>query len=67
MTRYHAPPKARWVLGLLGWSYVGGMLVWFGMRLLFFDGPWWLALLNTLAFYLFLPHVVTDGSTRWPR
>lgn len=65
MTRYRALPKARWLLGLLGWSYVGGMLIWFGLRLLFFDGPWWLALLNTLAFYLFLPLVVLLPLALW--
>src|SRR5262245_8220686 len=55
MTHYHALPKARSFLSLLGWSYVCGILLWFGLRLFFFDGPWLLALLNTIAFYLFLP------------
>ena len=67
MTRYHAPPKARSLLGLLGWMYVGGMIVWFGLRLALFDGPWWLALLNTLAFYLFLPLVVVLPPALWQR
>jgi hypothetical protein len=53
MPRYHAQPKARSLLNVLGWIYIGGMIVWFGLRLLFFDSFWWLALLNTLAFYLF--------------
>ena len=50
MTRHHVRSKARSLLGLLGWIYIGSMMVWFGLRLLFFDGFWWLALLNTLAF-----------------
>lgn len=71
MTHYHAlpRPKARSLLGLVGWSYIGSMLAWFGLRLAFFDGPWWLALLNSLAFYLFLPLVVllplALGQRRW--
>lgn len=67
MTRYHALPKARWLLGVIGWSYVGGMLGWFGLRLAFFDGPWWLALMNTLAFYLFFPLVVLLPLALWRR
>jgi endonuclease/exonuclease/phosphatase (EEP) superfamily protein YafD len=38
-----------------GWCYVAALLVWFGLRLIFFDRFWWLALLNTLALYLFVP------------
>ena len=67
MTRYHALPKAHWLLGLLGWSYIGSMLVWFGLRLVFFDSFWWLALLNTLAFYLFLPLVMLLPLALWHR
>jgi vancomycin resistance protein VanJ len=67
MTRYHAQPKARLLLGLLGWSYIGSMITWFGLRLAFFDDFWWLALLNTLAFYLFLPLLVLLPLALWRR
>ncbi|MBW4481570.1 MAG: endonuclease/exonuclease/phosphatase family protein [Tildeniella torsiva UHER 1998/13D] len=43
---------------LLGWLYIGAIALWFGLRLVFFDRFWWLALLNTIAFYLFLPVVL---------
>jgi vancomycin resistance protein VanJ len=59
--------KARPLLGWLGWSYVGSMLGWLGLRLVFFDGLWWLALLNTLAFYLFLPLVILLPLALWRR
>jgi vancomycin resistance protein VanJ len=67
MTRYHAQSKARSLLNLLGWIYIGGMIVWFGLRLLFFDSFWWLALINTLAFYLFFPLVVLLPLALWRR
>jgi hypothetical protein len=38
--------------------YASSILIWFGLRVAFFHRFWWLALLNTLAFYLFLPLVV---------
>ncbi|MGG6241321.1 endonuclease/exonuclease/phosphatase family protein [Nodosilinea sp. AN01ver1] len=44
-------------LKFLGWFYIGSIIVWFGLRLIFFDQFWWLALLNTIAFYLFVPVV----------
>ncbi|PSR15502.1 hypothetical protein C8255_22760 [filamentous cyanobacterium CCP3] len=43
------------LLNFLGWLYVGLIVVWFCLRLVFFDQFWWLALLNTIAFYLFVP------------
>jgi len=67
MTRHHVRSKARSLLGLLGWIYIGSMMVWFGLRLLFFDGFWWLALLNTLAFYLFFPLAVLLPLALWHR
>jgi vancomycin resistance protein VanJ len=67
MPRYHILPKARSLLDMLGGIYIGGMIVWFGLRLLFFDSFWWLALLNTLAFYLFLPLVVLLPLALWRR
>lgn len=45
----------RAAVGWLGWCYLCGMLLWFGLRLSLFDRLWWLALLNTVAPYLFLP------------
>jgi hypothetical protein len=48
---------AQVVLGL-GWSYAGLLSAWLLLRLLLFDRLWWLALANTLAFYLFLPLLV---------
>lgn len=42
----------------LGWSYISLIVFWFCLRLVFFDQLWWLALLNTIAFYLFIPLVL---------
>jgi vancomycin resistance protein VanJ len=39
----------------LGWLYIMGIGVWFVLRVWLFDGLWWLAVLNTVAFYLFVP------------
>ncbi|PSN12517.1 hypothetical protein C7293_19800 [filamentous cyanobacterium CCT1] len=44
-------------LNFLGWLYIGLIIVWLGLRLVFFDQFWWLALLNTMALYLFAPVV----------
>lgn len=38
-----------------GWLYVGLIGIWFGLRWVFADRWWWLALLNTFAIYLFTP------------
>lgn len=40
------------IVSSLGWGYLGSLLIWFGLRSLFFDRFWWLALLNTFAPYL---------------
>ncbi len=45
--------RIRWTA--LGWLYIAGIIVWFVLRLWLFDGVWWLAVLNTIAFYLFVP------------
>jgi endonuclease/exonuclease/phosphatase (EEP) superfamily protein YafD len=57
MSRRKKPAGLPRLLTFLGWSYIGLIVVWFCLRLLFFDQIWWLALLNTLAFYLFIPVV----------
>jgi vancomycin resistance protein VanJ len=46
------------LLRLLVWFYVGLVSFWFGARLIWFDQFVWLALLNTLAFYVLLPALV---------
>ncbi|MBE9013715.1 endonuclease/exonuclease/phosphatase family protein [Pseudanabaenaceae cyanobacterium LEGE 13415] len=55
------------LIGVLGWSYLGSLLLWFGLRSLFFDRFWWLALLNTFAPYLFLPLFVLLPLAVWSR
>mgnify|MGYP001081320224 CR=1 FL=1 len=61
------PSRGSSLLQLLGWGYLLGLFAWFGLRLLFFDGVWWLALLNTLAFYLFAPLVIVLPLALWQR
>jgi len=61
------PAFFRSVIGVLGWSYLGSLSLWFGLRLLFFDRFWWLALLNTFAPYLFLPIVILLPLAFWSR
>jgi vancomycin resistance protein VanJ len=39
----------------LNQAYVGGLLAWTAMRMLFGDRWWWLFFVNTFAAYLFLP------------
>ncbi|WP_155523522.1 endonuclease/exonuclease/phosphatase family protein [Nodosilinea nodulosa] len=51
----------------LGWLYLGLITVWFGLRLVFFDQLWWLALLNTAAFYLFVPLALLLPVSIWLR
>ncbi|GAP98443.1 putative membrane protein [Leptolyngbya sp. NIES-2104] len=57
----------RSAIGVLGWSYLGSLLLWLSLRSLFFDRFWWLALLNTFAPYLFLPIVVLLPLAFWSR
>jgi len=45
--------RFRWTT--LGWLYVASIAVWYILRVWLFDGVWWLAVLNTIAFYLFVP------------
>ena len=37
------------------WAYISFIVVWFCLRLTWFDREWWLALLNTVALDLFIP------------
>lgn len=55
------------IVSILGWSYLGSLLIWLGLRSLFFDRFWWLALLNTFAPYLFLPTVILLPLALWSR
>jgi len=52
---------------IAGWSYVGLTVAWWGLRLALADRLWWLALLNTLAFYWFAPLVVLLPVALWQR
>jgi vancomycin resistance protein VanJ len=52
---------------LLGWLYLVGLGLWLGLRFIYFDRFWWLALLNTLAFYFFLPLAVLLPLASWYR
>jgi vancomycin resistance protein VanJ len=45
----------RRIVQLVGGIYLFAIPIWFLLRLIFFDRFWWLALLNTIALYLFLP------------
>jgi endonuclease/exonuclease/phosphatase (EEP) superfamily protein YafD len=51
----------------LGWGYVLLMALWLLLRLVFFDRLWWLALINSLAFYLLLPLVWLVPAAIWWR
>lgn len=44
----------RFLLGL-GWEYVLFVGVWFILRLVFFDRLWWVALINYIGIYWFIP------------
>lgn len=56
--------------GWLGWittSYVFLIAVWVALRLAWFDGLWWLALLSTFALALFLPLAILLPLALWRR
>ncbi len=42
----------------LGWVYLILFSVWILLRFLFFDSLWWLALINTVALYIFVPLII---------
>jgi endonuclease/exonuclease/phosphatase (EEP) superfamily protein YafD len=67
MSDHNPPAAARSSFSLFGWSYTAGILLWYGLRITFFDKLWWLALLNTLAFYLFMPLVLLLPLALWQR
>lgn len=48
-------------------GYVLLIAVWLALRLVFFDGLWWLALLNTFALALFLPLIILFPLALWRR
>jgi endonuclease/exonuclease/phosphatase (EEP) superfamily protein YafD len=52
---------------IIGWLYISSMLLWFALRLYYFDQVWWLAILNTIAFYLFLPLTLLIPLALWQR
>lgn len=51
----------------LAFSYVAFIVIWFLLRVIFFDRLWPLAVLNTIAQYLFLPLPVLLIITIWRR
>ncbi|MEA5451315.1 endonuclease/exonuclease/phosphatase family protein [Leptolyngbya sp. CCNP1308] len=67
MFRHRFRAKLQYLTQLLGWLYIGAIALWFGLRLVFFDRFWWLALLNTIAFYLFVPVVLLLPLSIWLR
>jgi endonuclease/exonuclease/phosphatase (EEP) superfamily protein YafD len=42
----------------IAWLYVFLFSVWIILRFLFFDSLWWLALINTVALYIFIPLIL---------
>ena len=42
----------------LVWVYVILFSIWILLRFIFFDSLWWLALINTLALYMFIPLII---------
>jgi vancomycin resistance protein VanJ len=54
-------------LARLGWAYTLLIVLWLLLRWLFFDALWWLALINTVAEYLFLPLPLLLAAGLWRR
>jgi vancomycin resistance protein VanJ len=52
---------------VLAWAYGLLFLLWLVLRSIFFDRLWWLALINTAAFYWFLPMPVLLPLAAWQR
>ncbi|MEO1431575.1 MAG: endonuclease/exonuclease/phosphatase family protein [Cyanobacteria bacterium J06633_8] len=42
----------------IAWLYVILFSLWILLRFLFFDSFWWLALINTVALYIFIPLII---------
>jgi vancomycin resistance protein VanJ len=57
---------SRW-LDIFSASYIALLLVWWLLRLVFLDGLWWLALINTFALALFVPGVLLTPLALWSR
>jgi vancomycin resistance protein VanJ len=57
----------RSLLAWLGWTYILFIALWLLLRLVFFDQLWWLALVNTVAEYLFLPLPALLAAVLWRR
>jgi vancomycin resistance protein VanJ len=60
-------PFIRRLIRFFGWLYIGLIVLWFCLRVVFFDQIWWLALLNTIAFYLFIPLALLLPLAIWLR
>ncbi|BDA75081.1 hypothetical protein CAL7716_092470 [Calothrix sp. PCC 7716] len=43
------------LMSRISWGYVILFAVWILLRLVFFDSLWWLAIINTVALYIFVP------------
>jgi vancomycin resistance protein VanJ len=51
----------------LSWIYIALIALWLGLRALFFDQIWWLALLNSFAIYQFVPLPLLLLTGLWRR
>lgn len=51
----------------LCWAYVAIVTLWLILRLLFFDRLWWVALINYVAIYLFVPLPLLLAASLWKR
>lgn len=56
--------RSKW-LEQITTSYVLLVAAWLGLRLIWFDRLWWMALLNTFALALFLPLAVLLPLALW--
>ncbi len=54
-------------LDRLALLYLGLLLIWLSLRLIWFDQFWWLGLLNTFAFWWMLPLVLVMPWVLWRR
>lgn len=55
------------VLLWFGWLYLLLIVIWLILRLLFFDGLWWLSIINDAAIYIFLPLPILLAVCLWKR
>lgn len=58
MTKFYRSRRWRQILLILASIYISAIWIWLALRLVWFDGIWWLSLLNTHAFYLVVPSLV---------